>query len=94
MKWYAYLLTAAVTMAAPATKTYTGTIYENRCVGPNCATQCPVKKGLVYTLQTEDRAWVLNSDKTPARFVGKKVSVTATAVSDNKLNVISIAPGK
>jgi hypothetical protein len=80
-------------MAAPP-KTFTGVIYDNRCVGPNCATQCPITKGPKYTLQSGDEAWVLSDQKTPARFTGKKVIVTGTVESDNKLKVISIAPAR
>lgn len=57
----------------------TGVIHSNQCVGPACATQCPIDKDPVYTLQTEDRAWRLNDAHTAARLVGKKVKITGTA---------------
>jgi hypothetical protein len=63
-------------------------------VGPNCATQCPVTKGPKYTLQAGDEAWVLTDQKSPARFNGKKVTVTGTVESGNKLKVISIVPSR
>src|SRR5580693_7310520 len=72
-------------------KTFTGVIHDNRCVGPNCATQCPVTKGPKYTLQAGDDAWVLSDQKTPARYVGRKVIVTGTVEAGNRLKVASIA---
>jgi len=91
MKWCAYVLAAASLMASPATKTFTGVIHDNRCVGPDCATKCPVHKGPTYTLQTADEAFVLSDQKSPAPFDGKKVVVTGIIGPANKLKVISIA---
>jgi hypothetical protein len=79
-------------MAADARTSFIGVIHDNRCVGPNCATQCPVTKGPKYTLQSGDEAWVLSDQKTPARYTGKKVIVTGKVGADNKLHVVSIAP--
>jgi hypothetical protein len=94
MKWCALMLAAAsVTLAAPP-KTFTGVIHDNRCVGPNCATQCPITKGPKYTLQSGEDAWVLSDQKTPAHFTGKKVIVTGTLEAGNKLKVVSIAPAR
>ena len=94
MKWCAYVFTAASLLAAPVTKTFTGVIHDNRCVGPDCATKCPVHKGPTYTLQTGDEAFVLTDQKTPAQFTGRKVIVRGTVGPDNKLKVISIAPAR
>jgi hypothetical protein len=91
---YALMLVAASLCLAGSPRTFTGVIHDNRCVGPNCATQCPVTKGPKYTLQSGEEAWVLSDQKTPARFTGKKVVVTGTIESDNKLKVISIAPAR
>jgi hypothetical protein len=85
MKWLAVFLVA---------KTFTGVIHDNRCIGPACATQCPITKGPTYTLQSADAAWVLSDQKTPAQYVGKKVIVTGTVGADNKLKVTSIAPAR
>lgn len=85
---------AGLCLAGGARKTFTGVIHDNRCVGPNCATQCPINKGPVYTLQSGDDAWVLNYQKSPAPYVGKKVVVTGTPGPDNKLNVASIVPAE
>jgi hypothetical protein len=94
MKWCALMLAAASVLMAGSTRTFTGVIHDNRCMGPNCATQCPVTKGPKYTLQAGDEAWVLTDQKTPARFAGRKVVVTGTVEVGNKLKVISIAPSK
>jgi hypothetical protein len=93
MKRSALLLVAAgLCFAGQAVKTFTGVIHDNRCAGPNCATQCPVTKGPKYTLQSGDEAWVLSDQKTPARFVGRRVIVTGTVEAGNRLRVASIAP--
>jgi hypothetical protein len=81
-------------MAGGARKTFTGVIHDNRCVGPNCATQCPINKSPVYTLQSGDDAWLLSDQKTPAKYIGKKVVVKGTPGPDNKLNVASIVPAQ
>ena len=95
MKWGALLLLAAgLCIGDKAPGRFTGIIHDNRCVGPNCATQCPVTRNPVYTLQSGDGAWVLNGQKTPAQFVGKRVVVTATVEADNKLKVLSIVPAR
>jgi hypothetical protein len=95
MKWWALvLLTAVMGFGKEAPKTFTGIIHDNRCAGPNCATQCPVTKGPKYTLQSGNEAWVLSDQKTPARYVGKKVMVTGVAGADNRLRVASIAPAR
>jgi hypothetical protein len=86
-------------MAGGARKTFTGVIHDNRCVGPNCATQCPIDKSPVYTLQSGDDAWVLSyrkmpGQKTPARYIGKQVVVTGTPGPGNRLTVASIGPAE
>ena len=85
---------AGLCLAGSARKTFTGVIHDNRCVGPNCATQCPINKSPVYTLQSGDDAWLLSDQKTPAKYIGKKVVVTGTPGPDNKLNVASIVPAE
>lgn len=81
-------------MAAGTQKTFTGVIHDNRCVGPNCARQCPITKDPVYTLQSGEDAWVLTDTKASARYVGKKVVVTGAVEAGNKLKVVSIVPAK
>jgi hypothetical protein len=75
-------------------KTFTGVIHDNRCVGPNCARQCPSTKGPKYTLQSGDEAWVLSDQKTPAQYTGKKVVVTAALGAGNRLMVTTIVLAK
>jgi len=94
MKWCAYLLLAGSLLAAPAVRTFTGTIHDNRCVGPDCATKCPVHKGPTYTLQTSEEAFVLSDQKSPAPFNGKKVVITGTVGQNNRLKIVSIAPAR
>jgi hypothetical protein len=93
MRWCAlFLVAAGLCLGGTAAKTFIGVIHDNRCVGPSCATQCPVTKGPKYTLQSGDEAWVLSDQKTPARYVGRKVTVTGAVGTDNTLKVTSIAP--
>jgi hypothetical protein len=95
MKRCALLLAiAGFSMAGAVQKTFIGVIHDNRCVGPNCARQCPVTKDPKYTLQSGDEAWVLSDQKTPAKYTGKKVVVTGTLGPRNTLVVSSIVPAK
>jgi len=75
-------------------RTFTGVIHDNRCVGPNCATQCPITREPKYTLQSGDEAWVLSDQKTPAQYVGRKVIVTGSVGAHNTLKVTSIVPAR
>src|SRR2546428_406562 len=70
MRWCALLLAAAGLCFPENTRNFVGVIHDNRCVGPNCATQCPITKGPTYTLQSGDEAWVLSDQKTPAQYTG------------------------
>lgn len=88
------LALAGLSAAATTQKTFTGVIHDNRCVGPACARQCPATKDPVYTLQSGEDAWILRDAKDPARYVGKKVVVSAIQGPDNKLKVVSIVPAK
>ena len=89
-----FLVAAGLCFGGNAVKTFTGVIHDNRCVGPNCATQCPISKRAKYTLQSGDEAFVLTDQKTPAQYVGRKVVVTGTVEANNKLKVTSIAPAR
>lgn len=95
MKGCALLLIAVgLCCAKDAVRTFTGVIYDNRCAPADRATKCPSTKAPTYTLQSGDDAWVLSDQKTPARYVGRKVIVRGTVGSGNRLNVDSIAPAK
>jgi len=90
---------AGLCMAGAAQKTFTGVVHDNRCVGPNCARQCPATKDPKYTLQTGDDAWILTDRKNPGRFsetqyTGKKVVVVGTLGPRNTLVVSSIVPAQ
>lgn len=87
-----FLVAFGLCFGGSSVKKFTGVIHDNRCIGPNCATQCPITKGPKYTLQAGDEAWVLSDQKTPARYVGRKVIVTGAPAEHNTLRVISIAP--
>jgi hypothetical protein len=93
MKMWLLVLAAGLCTGA-AQQTFTGVIHDNRCIGPNCATQCPITKGPTYTLQTGAEAWVLSDQKTPARYVGKRVVVTGTLGANNRIKITSIAPAR
>ena len=88
------LFAAGLCFGGQAEKTFTGVIHSNRCVGPNCATQCPVTKEPKYTLQSGDEAWLLSDQKTPVKYVGRKVIVTGALGADNTLKVTSIVPAR
>jgi hypothetical protein len=91
MKWCALLLLAAgLGFEDKASSRFTGIVHDNQCVGPNCATQCPIVKGPKYTLQSGEGAWILSDQTTPARYVGKKVIVRGTVEPENRLKIISI----
>ncbi len=92
MKRCALLLAiAGLSLAGAVQKTFIGVIHDNRCVGPNCARQCPITKDPKYTLQSGDNAWVLSDQKAVAQYTGKKVVVTGTLGPRNTLVVSSIA---
>jgi hypothetical protein len=98
MRWWAFLAVAVgLSFGAKDSKTFIGVIHDNRCVGPNCATQCPITKGPTFTLQSGQDAWLLTGatgdQKTPAKYVGRKVIVTGT-VAGHTLKVTSISPAR
>jgi hypothetical protein len=93
-KWVFSLLLAALCLASDTPKTFTGVVHDNKCAGPACATECPISKDPVYTLQASDDAWVLSDAKQSAPYAGKKVTVAGTLADGNKLKVISIAPAR
>jgi hypothetical protein len=90
--WLFAGLLLAGTAPSTAPTRFTGVIHDNRCVGPNCARQCPIIKDPKYTLQTEDEALVLSDQKTAARYNGGRVVVTGRITRTNKLQVVSIIP--
>ena len=93
MKRCALLFAFATILTAGTTQIFTGVIHDNKCVGPSCATMCPVDKDPVYTLQTPDRAWVLSDPKLAARFAGQTVTIKGTT-RGNRLRISSVTPAK
>jgi hypothetical protein len=91
MKRFACLLILSAAAFAAARVSVQGVIHSNQCVGAACATQCPINKDPVYTLQTEDRAWVLTDSKVAAPLAGKRVTIIGTA-QGNTLIISSIKP--
>jgi hypothetical protein len=94
-----FLAIACFSMAGAAQKTFIGVIHDNRCIGPNCARQCPVTKDPRYTLQSGEDAWILTDRKNPGRFsgtryTGKKVVVIGTRGPGNTLLVSSVVLAK
>ncbi|HWF09113.1 MAG TPA: hypothetical protein VG297_11660 [Bryobacteraceae bacterium] len=99
MKWCVVsMLVAGLAVAGSPARTIVGVVHDNHCVGPNCATQCPINKSPVYTLQSGESdgyaAYILSTAKPPAQYVGRKVVVTGTLVAANKIKVTSIAPAR
>ena len=86
-------LAAVSLMATDGIRTFTGTVIDVRC-GAHCATYCPLVKGIRYTLQAGDDAFVLSDQKAAARYAGKRVVVQGTLTPTNRLKVISIATAK
>jgi hypothetical protein len=93
MKRFALLLAFSAATLIAGTFSGTGVVHDNKCLGPACATQCPVNKEAVYSLQTLDRAWVLSDAKTAARYAGKKVKITGTT-QGNTITITSVTPAK
>lgn len=89
------LAVAPAQLSARHLDRFTGTIHDNKCVGPACATMCPVDKDPVYTLQTPDRAWVLSDTKLAselaAKFAGQKVTIKGST-RGNRLRIASVTP--
>lgn len=85
---------AGVTASLAAGRTpdaiFTGVIRDNRCADGLCATQCPVRKTPLYTLQTETDGWRLSDQKTPARYLGRKVEISGHPGRGNTLKVVSM----
>lgn len=92
--WMLALLSVGLCLAGAAPRQFVGVIHDNRCVGPNCATQCSSTKAPVYTLQSGEDSFVLSDQKTPAEYAGRKVIVTGTVGKNNRLIVTSIAPAR
>jgi hypothetical protein len=98
------LLVVAALAAAPAKQTFTGIITDDNCpkadhsimrMGPTdaeCAMACIEAHGAQYGLYDGKDFYTLSDQRTPAKFVGKKVNVIGTLDTKSKtIQVDSIA---
>jgi hypothetical protein len=96
----AILLAAAALSAAPASKTFTGTITDDMCAGvgharmrmgptdAECTRMCVISHGTAYVLEDGKNVYELSDQKRPADFAGHKVRVTG--VLDAKTKTITV----
>jgi hypothetical protein len=94
---------AALACASPAAQTYTGTITDDMCgkshadmkmgTDDKCTIECVKTMGGKYALSDGKDVYVLSDQKTPAKFAGKKVTVTGT-VDGKTLHVEKIEAAK
>jgi hypothetical protein len=83
-------LLVATLAAAPAKQTFRGVITDDNCpkadhsqmrMGPTdseCAMACLDAHGAVYGLYDGNAFYALSDQRTPEKFIGKRVSVTGT----------------
>jgi hypothetical protein len=101
------LLVVAALAASPAKQTFTGIITDDNCpkadhsqmrMGPTdaeCAMACLEAHGAVYGLYDGNDFFALSDQKTPEKFIGKKVKVTGALDAKTKtIQVDSIAVQK
>jgi hypothetical protein len=84
----------ALACAAQAAQKFTGTITDNMCgnghasmnMGSDekCVTECVKTMNAKYALYDGKEAYVLSDQKAPAKFAGKKVTVTGTLDANSK----------
>ena len=86
----ASLLALAALQAAPAKRTFTGTITDSMCadadhaamrMGPTdaeCTVACIDEHGATYVLYDGRNSYALSDQRTPAKFAALKVTVTGT----------------
>jgi len=94
------LLVVAALAAAPAKQTFTGIITDDNCpkadhsimrMGPTdaeCAMACLDAHGAQLGLYDGNAFYTLSDQKTPEKFIGKKVKVTGTL--DTKTRTIQV----
>jgi hypothetical protein len=94
------IASAALMLAAPASQTFTGTITDDMCAkgdhkamnmgsDAKCVTECIKSMNGKYVLYDGKNSYVLSDQKSPARFAGKKVTVTGTL--DEKAKTIAVS---
>ncbi len=101
------LLAFASLAAAPPQQTFTGTITDSMCItadhskmqmGPTdaeCAIACIREHDATYVLYDGKNVYSLSDQRTPEKFVAKKVTVAGTLDAKTKtIHVDSITPAK
>jgi hypothetical protein len=90
------LLAVAALSAAPAERTFTGTISDEMCalagharmqMGPtdaDCTRACVALHGASYVLVAGTNVYVLSDQKTPDQFAGQRVKVVGTLDAKTK----------
>jgi hypothetical protein len=107
MKHLLFLLAVAALAAVPGKQTFTGIITDDNCpnadhsrmqMGPTdaeCAMACINIHGAMYGLYDGKNFYTLSDQRTPEKFVGKKVKVIGTLDTKTKtIQVDSIATAK
>ena len=89
----AFLALSVAALAADKPQTFVGKVIDIQC-GENCATECPLVKGIRYTLQTDEQAYVITDQKKAAAYAGKEVRIEGKLTSSNRLVIRSITPEK
>ncbi|MBI3402209.1 MAG: hypothetical protein HY048_12380 [Acidobacteria bacterium] len=100
------LLAVAALQAAPAKRTFTGTITDSMCandhasmrMGPTdaeCTKACIDEHGATYVLYDGKDVYALSDQRTPATLAGQKVTVRGTLdVKTKTIKVDSITAAK
>jgi len=101
------LLAIAALAAAPANRTFTGTITDSMCpeadhskmrMGPTdaeCTVACILEHDATYVLYDGKEVYALSDQQTPEKFAAKKVTVTGTLDAKTKtIQVDSITLAK
>jgi hypothetical protein len=104
------LAVAGLSMAADGPKTFTGIVGDDMCEGDHktmggtdaarCTAECIQSMKAKYALWVGKDVYVLSDQTTPAKYAGKKVTVTGTVTlptgkeTDKTLQVTSIKPAK
>ena len=101
------LLVAAALAASPAKQAFTGVITDDNCpkadhsimrmgqTDAECAMACLEAHGALYGLYDGNEFYTLSDQRTPGKFVGKKVKVTGTLNTKTKtIQVDSITAKK
>src|SRR3954462_13906452 len=95
-----FLLAFTALSAAPASRTFTGTITDDMCalaghasmrMGPTdaeCARACVMTHGASYVLLDGKTVYVLSDQKTPDQWGGQRVKVVGTL--DEKTKTIQV----